>query len=100
MLLASAGFIVPFMFVYAPALLLEGSLLEIGMVTATGITGVTALAAAAMGFLRGRLVGWERLLLLGSALLLITPGLLSDGCGVTLLLVIFLRSNAETAGDR
>jgi TRAP transporter 4TM/12TM fusion protein len=100
MLLASAGFIVPFMFVYAPALLLDGSLLEIGMVTATGITGVTALAAAAMGFLRGRLVGWERLLLLGSALLLITPGLLSDGCGVTLLLVIFLRSNAETAGDR
>lgn len=99
MLLASAGFIVPFMFVYAPALLLEGSPLEIGMVTLTGITGVTALAAAAMGFLRGRLVGWERLLLLGSALLLIFPGLLSDGFGVTLLLVIFLRSSAESVVD-
>jgi len=100
MLLASAGFIVPFMFVYSPALLLEGNPLEIGMGTVTGIAGVTALAAAAMGFLQRRLVGWERIILLVSALALISPGLLSDGCGVALLLVIFLRSSAETGGSR
>jgi len=99
MLLASAGFLVPFMFVYAPALLLEGSLLEISLVTGTGIAGVTALAAAAMGFLRQRLVGWERLLLLGAAFALIFPGLISDGFGLTLLLVVFLRSSTENGGE-
>jgi len=99
MLLASAGFLVPFMFVYAPALLLEGSLLEISLVTGTGIAGVTALAAAAMGFLRQRLVGWERLLLLGAAFALIFPGLISDGFGLTLLLVVFLRSSTENVGE-
>ena len=99
MLLASAGFLVPFMFVYAPALLLEGSLLEISLVTGTGIAGVTALAAAAMGFLRQRLAGWERVLLLGAAFALIFPGLISDGFGLTLLLVVFLRSSTENGGE-
>ena len=99
MLLASAGFLVPFMFVYAPALLLDGSFLEISLVTGTGIAGVTALAAAAMGFLRQRLVGWERLLLLGAAFALIFPGLISDGFGLTLLLVVFLRSSTENGGE-
>lgn len=99
MLLASAGFLVPFMFVYAPALLLEGSLLEISLVTGTGIAGVTALAAATMGFLRQRLVWWERLLLLGAAFALIFPGLISDGLGLALLLVVFLRSSTENGGE-
>jgi TRAP transporter 4TM/12TM fusion protein len=99
MLLASAGFIVPVMFVYAPPLLLDGSLGEIVMVTGTGIAGVTALAAAAMGFLRQPLEIWERVLLLGAAFALIFPGLLSDGCGLAILLVIFLRSGAGGEGE-
>ena len=99
MLLASAGFLVPFMFVYAPALLLEGSLGEIVVVTGTGIAGVTALAAAAMGFLRRELIPWERGLLLVAAFALIFPGLLSDGCGLAILLVIFLRSGVGGEGE-
>jgi TRAP transporter 4TM/12TM fusion protein len=95
MLLASAGFLVPFMFVYAPALLLEGGAVEIGLVTLSSMIGVTALAAAAMGYLRAPLRGWERLLLGASALSLLLPGLLSDGFGVAILLVIFLHSDVE-----
>lgn len=98
MLLASAGFLVPFMFVYAPPLLLDGSFLEIGLVTTTGIAGVTALAAGAMGFLRRNLLVWERVLLLSGALALIAPGLASDGYGLLVLLVIFFRPGSDTKG--
>lgn len=92
MLLASAGFLVPFMFVYAPHLLLEGSALGVGVVGGTALAGVTALAASNMGFLRRRLLLWERALLLTGALALIVPGLVSDGYGLAVLLLIFFRS--------
>ncbi|MGW8267312.1 MAG: TRAP transporter permease [Longimicrobiales bacterium] len=95
MILASAGFFVPFMFVYAPPLLLQGSVLEIGLVAGTGIGGVTALAAAAMGFLRRNLLVWERLALLSAAVALIFPGLASDGYGLLILVVIFFRPGPE-----
>jgi TRAP transporter 4TM/12TM fusion protein len=100
MLLASAGFLVPFMLVYTPPLLLEGSPGEIGLAALSGLVGVTTLAAAAMGFLRAPLQRWERLALLTSALALISPGLLTDGFGGALLLVIFLRSGTEAEAKR
>ena len=99
MLLASAGFVVPFMFVYAPPLLLEGPPLEIAVVGGTALAGVTALAAANMGFLRRRLVVWERILLFTSAVALIFPGLVSDGYGLAGLLLIFFRSDSPTRGS-
>ncbi len=92
MVLAFAGFLVPFMFVYGPALLLDGSVAEIGLVVGTGVAGVTALAASTMGYLRGQLSPWERALLGISAIALIIPGLTSDGFGLLLLLFIFFRS--------
>ena len=95
MLLASAGFVVPFMFVYGPPLLLDGSPLEILVVAGTALAGVTALAASVIGFLRRTLTGWERALLTASAFALIFPGLLSDGFGLVVLLIIFLRSGSR-----
>jgi TRAP-type uncharacterized transport system fused permease subunit len=82
------------MFVYAPPLLLQGTFLEIGLVTGTGIAGVTALAASAMGFLRRNLLAWERVVLMVGAFALMFPGLLSDGFGLVVLLVIFFRSGS------
>jgi TRAP-type uncharacterized transport system fused permease subunit len=83
------------MFVYAPPLLLEGSPLEVGLVGGTALAGVSALAAANMGYLRRRLVFWERSLLLTSALALIFPGSVSDGYGLAVLLLIFWRPGSE-----
>jgi TRAP-type uncharacterized transport system fused permease subunit len=94
MLLASAGFLVPFMFVYGPALLLDGTVPEILLAMATGLAGVTALAAAAMGFLRSELRMWERLVLGAAALALMFPGLMSDGFGLAALFLIFIRSDS------
>ncbi len=95
MVLAFAGFLVPFMFVYGPPLLLMGSVGEIGLVVATGLAGVTALAASTMGYLRGELAFWERALLGFGAVALIFPDLVSDGVGLLLLLVLLFRSGRK-----
>ena len=92
--LAVAGFLVPFMFIYGPPILLDGSVAEIAWVTLTATAGVTALASAAMGFGRRELVAWERLVLGAGALCLVFPGLATDGAGFLALAVVFLRPGA------
>ena len=92
MVLAFAGFLVPFMFVYGPALLLMGSVTEIALVTGSGVAGVTALAASTMGFLRRDLLVWERVLLGAGAVALIFPSLITDAFGLLVLLFIFFRT--------
>lgn len=89
--LASAGFIVPFMFIYGPPLLLDGSIAEIAGVSLTAAVGVTALASAAMGYGHRHLATWERVLLGVGALCLVVPGLWTDGAGLIALGVVFLR---------
>ena len=97
-MLAGAGFIVPFMFVYGPELLLVGAPFDIAIAVLTALAGVTALAAAAVGYARTRLKWWERALGLAAALLLVYPDLLTDGAGLIALGVVFLR--AEQPGLR
>jgi TRAP transporter 4TM/12TM fusion protein len=84
---AAAGFIVPFFFVYSPALLFQGPWTEILRVVATGTIGVVALAAGLEGqFLRP--ARWhERALFVGSAFLLIDPGVTTDVLGFVLLAI-------------
>ena len=77
------------MFVYGPPLLLMGSPIEIALAVLTGSAGVTALAAATMGFARKPLGLLERAALTGSAVALIFPGLATDAVGVVVLLMIF-----------
>jgi TRAP-type uncharacterized transport system fused permease subunit len=95
--LAGAGFIVPFMFVYGPALLMQGSVLEVSWVTASALVGVTSLAAAGIGYARRPIAWWERIMALAAALLLIKPGLITDGAGLLLVAVVFLRPGSRSA---
>jgi TRAP transporter 4TM/12TM fusion protein len=78
-------YIVPFMFVYSPALLAMGSLPEIILATLTAGLGVFCLAAGLQGWLRRAASPLERALLLGAAGALISPGLYTDLAGVGLL---------------
>lgn len=91
-MLAGAGFIVPFMFVYGPELLMVGSPVEIGLATLTAIVGVTALSAGTIGFARRPLAVWQRALAVVGALLLVYPDLLTDGVGLVAVGVVFSRS--------
>jgi TRAP transporter 4TM/12TM fusion protein len=61
--LAFAGFIVPFFFIYNSALLLVGSLIEIIAAAILSLIGVTSLAAAAEGWVIGKLSTPERVAL-------------------------------------
>jgi len=96
MILASAGFLVPFMFVYGPSLLLEGPVGEIALACTTAVVGVTALAASTIGFLRTRLRVWERALLGVGAVALIFPGLTTDGFGLLVFGGLALRSGRRS----
>ena len=88
-LLAGAGFVVPFMFVYGPELLLIGHPVEIMLAFVTGLLGVIALASAGMGYARRPLRIWERAIAVCAALLLVYPGLPTDVGGLLLLAFIF-----------
>ena len=88
-LLAGAGFLVPFMFVYGPELLLIGNPVEIMLAFVTGLLGVIALASAGMGYARRPLRVWERVIALGAALFLVYPGLPTDAVGLLLLAFVF-----------
>ena len=96
-MLAGAGFIVPFMFVYGPELLMVGSAANILLATGTALIGVIALAAGGVGFARAKLDPWERVLALLAAFLLVYPGLLSDAAGLLGVGLVFYRGEAQAA---
>jgi TRAP transporter 4TM/12TM fusion protein len=82
---AAAGFIVPFFFVYSPALLFAGAWGDIGRAVVTGAIGVIALAAGLEGYFLRPASPWERALFIAAALLLIDPGLATDLVGLVVL---------------
>ena len=98
-MLAGAGFVVPFMFVYGPELLLNGAPIAILLATSTALIGVTSLAAGGVGFARARLEGWERVVALLSAGLLVYPGLASDLAGLAGVALVFLRSRDDAVAN-
>ena len=77
-------FIVPFMFVYNPALLLIGPSLEVILAAGTAMIGVFFLSTAVEGFLLTKLRWFERLLFLVSSVILIWPGWITDFIGILL----------------
>ncbi len=85
MKLGLTGYIIPFMFVFGPSLLMIGAWQTIALSIVTATVGVTCLAGALHNyFFWGRTRIWERCLLLAAAFVLIKPGLLSDTIGATL----------------
>ena len=89
--LAAAGFLIPYVFCYDPALLMIGaSNLQIAVIVATAVVGIAALSFAAVGFWKRRLNIFERLLLLGATIFLIVPGLSTDAIGIGIVAVVYL----------
>lgn len=93
--LGLAAFIVPFMFIYGPALNMMGDYLEILLASLTAFLGVSFLAASTQGFVLLSLNRWERVLLLGAALLMIKPGWLTDLIGLLIALSLGVRHIAK-----
>jgi TRAP transporter 4TM/12TM fusion protein len=89
--IALAGFVVPYMFIYSPELLLLGniSIQVILRVVATSLIGIKALGWAVEGFYSRRLPWMERLVSIVAAICLIHSGLITDIIGVGLALIVF-----------
>jgi len=88
-------YIVPFMFIFSPVLVMIGSPAEIALATTTSLAGVLILSIGVVGRFYigiGRLSLFERLVCLASALLLMRPGSVTDIIGIGIILpLVFWR---------
>ena len=85
-----AAFIVPFMFFYNAAILMEGTYLQIGQALVTAVVGVFLLSAGVQGWFLGRNAVWFlRIALIIAALFMISGGLVTDLIGVGMAAVIW-----------
>lgn len=85
MKLAATGYIIPFMFVYGPSLLLIGEPLTVAIACVTSVIGVTCLAAGLHGYFIRRATLLDRALLIAAAFALIKPGIATDLLGAGLI---------------
>jgi TRAP transporter 4TM/12TM fusion protein len=93
------GFIIPFLFVFHPGLVLQGPIADILIMTLSTGLCVVALSAAVGNYLYRSCRGWERIALLASGILLITPGIVTDLMGFAIFAVIYVWQR-RTAGGR
>ncbi|MEB3101550.1 TRAP transporter permease [Ferviditalea candida] len=97
--LAVAGFIVPFMFVFAPSMLMiDTNIAHIVMIVVTSVLGVFLLAIAMEGFFRERLSIPLRGVSFASALLLIYPGLITSLIGFVGFVIVLLLNKRQANG--
>jgi TRAP transporter 4TM/12TM fusion protein len=100
MKVGAAGFIVPFMFVYEPALLLIGDPWVSARAFLTATIGCICLAAGLHGYFITRASLWQRVLLIAAALGLIDPTPITDLIGLVLLAVVAgVQWRARTAAQ-
>lgn len=86
---AKALYILPILFYYRPALLLQSSLFDIALTFVTVMLGLIAFAAVWENYLMRRTTLLERILLLGGALLLFIPGHIWDFAGIGLFIIVY-----------
>jgi TRAP transporter 4TM/12TM fusion protein len=82
--LGLTGYIIPFMFVFGPSLLMIGTWDRIALTVLTSTTGVTLLAGGLAGYFLKPAGPVTRLLLIAAALTLIKSGLTTDIVGALL----------------
>ncbi len=92
---AIPAFMMPFMFIYNPLLLGEGSLALVLWAAFTAIVGAIALAAANQSYCFIKINILSRTLLTASAFSLILPGNFSDIIGITGTALVVLKSYME-----
>ena len=87
------AFVLPFMFFFGPALLLQGTFPEIALAIVTAAMGVFLVAASVVGFLSRRQSKAIRMLLFLAGLCLMLQGLKTDLVGIvlTIALVAYAR---------
>lgn len=87
---AITAFLVPFLFVYQPAILLQGTVLEIIYALIVVFSGTMLLAMGVAGYFRKPLQSWERAVCFVASILLIMPSQITDIIGILVALVFMV----------
>ena len=98
--LGAAGFLLPFMFCYAPGYLLVGSFWDIHLAVLSGVIGIYSLGCSLEGFIFRPAVLWERFVLFIAAAALIVPGLVTDIIGFGLAAAVLAGNYLRKAWKR
>ncbi|WP_245296818.1 MULTISPECIES: TRAP transporter permease [Rhodomicrobium] len=97
--IGAAGFVVPFMFVYEPALLMIGDWPNIVWRFLVSCIGIGMLAAGLHGYLLTPMPYWQRAIAIIAALLLVAPELTTDIIGFALMsLMIAVQYQGQEPG--
>src|SRR5665647_338382 len=98
--IGAAGFIVPYMFVYEPSLLMIGPWQTIVSSCFTAVIGVVLFAGGLNGYLITAANYWQRALLVIGGLLLIEPGFTSDLIGAAIAGVVIASQIMTRRAER
>jgi TRAP transporter 4TM/12TM fusion protein len=94
--LAIAAFLVPYIFVYSPQMLmLNAQWHEILLIAVTALIGMFGIGMAVEKFWTSRLNIIQQLMALAGGLLLIIPGLLTDAIGLVLIAAVILWQRVQ-----
>ena len=94
--LALAGFIVPYIYVYNPILLfIDVEAAQMVQAICTALIGVFLLAMSTIGYFKASLPWYLRIIAFVGALGLLTPGTITDLCGLAVLAVLYFVQTAK-----
>ena len=96
--LALAGFIIPFVMIYAPEILMIGEPVEIAIVSITALIGVYALATATVGYYFTNCTVPERIINAVAGIMLVVPDTMISLIGLVIFVVstVFNRKQARS----
>jgi len=89
--LSIAGFIVPFMFVYGPGMILDGGAYNIVYSITCSVIGIILLALASEGYAYfiGNLNVAQRVIVFAAAICIMLPGFMTDAMGMAAAILVF-----------
>ncbi len=88
-------YILPFMFVFGPGLMLTGSVFEVGLAILSASLGVFAIAVAVIGYLALPLTMLMRMLAAAAGLALLHQGWVTDIGGLVIAALVILSGRAQ-----
>lgn len=86
--LSIGAFLVPFILIFNPGMILIGTTAEIVQTTVTSLFGIFALGAGFMGYLTRNLNWPVRIILVAAGIAMVDPGLITDVAGIVCILAI------------
>lgn len=102
--MASAGFIIPYIFMLAPQLLMiDATVFDVLTKLPTAVLGTAGLAVAIVGYIKCSVTKLERVLAFAAGILLMDGGMLTDVLGIAILAVVaalnFYRAKKHQDND-